>query len=489
MSRSNSPLTAALAVLMMALPLGLGCNASLHGNPFIADPVDLATDAAQLPSDGGPAHCVNLKCRIPSCVGMAQDSTTLSGVVNIPAGNLPLYNATVYIPNRSVAPIVTGASCDRCDEVYSGEPIASATTDVNGRFTLTGIPAGADIPLVIRLGKWRRQITLPAIKGCQRNTVDSALTRLPRNRREGDIPKIAVVTGGFDATECLLRKLGIDDSEFTPESDGGRVNLFAGHGGTNSFKAGYNGGAQFTVASDSIGRADGWWSSLDNLKQYDTIVLSCEGTQFIEEKSDQALAAMEQYINLGGRVFASHWHNVWMDNGSPAMKSIARFDTNIQYTNTVVNINLLTPSGEISEKGNALADWMVATGASPSPPGRGRFSVFQGRSTVTMGSLNTALAQRYVTYQPDPRVPAFVEQYFSFFAPINAPAKLQCGRMVFTDMHISGSNANKPDPNLDFSAPSRPFPNGCVTSALSAQEKALVFLLFDLTNCVQPEIG
>ena len=42
------------------------------------------------------------------------------------------------------------ASCDRCDNLYSGDPIVKTTTDVNGRFTLTGIPAGADIPLVIR---------------------------------------------------------------------------------------------------------------------------------------------------------------------------------------------------------------------------------------------------------------------------------------------------------------------------------------------------
>ena len=227
MSRSNALLSASVnasvAVLMLWLPFGLGCNASLHGNPFIGDePADLA-DPGPAPLDIGAPHCVNLKCRIPNCTGTTEGTTTLSGVVNIPAGNLPLYNASVYIPNRALLPIVSGASCDRCDEVFSGEPVAVTTTDVNGRFMLTGIPAGADIPLVIRLGKWRRQITIPAIQACKSNTVDAALTRLPRNRTEGDIPKVAVVTGAFDATECLLRKLGIDDSEFTPESAGGHL--------------------------------------------------------------------------------------------------------------------------------------------------------------------------------------------------------------------------------------------------------------------------
>ena len=442
-------------------------------------------DQAPLPpGDAGTPSCVNLKCRIPDCSKMGGGTTTISGVVNIPAGNLPLYNATVYIPNGPVAPIVTGASCDRCDGLFSGDPIATTTTDVNGRFTLTGVPAGADIPLVIRLGKWRRQITLPTVQACSANTVDAAKTRLPRNRSEGDIPKLALVTGAFDAAECIFRKIGIDDSEFTRESEGGRVNLFAGHGGTTSFMS----GAPFTVASDSAGAPTGWWSKLDNLKKYDIIVLSCEGLPYVDEKSAEARAAMESYINLGGRVFASHWHNVWMASGSATMQSIAKFAPNITYTNTVVDINLLTPSGEIFEAGNALADWMVVNGASPSPPGRGRFTVFQGRTTVISGTLNTALAQRYVTYTP-PMQPSFVEQYFSFFAPIGAPAKAQCGRMVFTDMHISGNDANRPNPALDLSAPDKPFPSGCVTNYLSAQEKALIFLLFDLTNCLQPEIG
>ena len=79
--------------------------------------------------------------------------------------------------------------------------------------------------------------------------------RLPRNQTEGHIPKMALTTGGADALECLLRKIGIEDSEFTPEASSGRVNFYAGGGGTAAYDAALNGGAAFTPVHP-------WWDDL-----------------------------------------------------------------------------------------------------------------------------------------------------------------------------------------------------------------------------------
>src|SRR4030095_6021989 len=95
------------------------------------------------------------------------------------------------------------------------------------------------------------------------------LTRLPRNQSEGHIPKIALTTGGADALECLLRKIGISDSEFTPEAGSGRVNFFGGVNGTNSFNATL-GGASFTSVAAG-------WGDVANLRQHEMILHSCDG--------------------------------------------------------------------------------------------------------------------------------------------------------------------------------------------------------------------
>src|SRR5262245_12668930 len=74
-------------------------------------------------SDGG-LPCVNLECQQAKCDGHAK--TTLVGTVSDPAGKNPIYNAIVYVPNAPLAPLKSGATCDRCGSVLSGSPITTA---------------------------------------------------------------------------------------------------------------------------------------------------------------------------------------------------------------------------------------------------------------------------------------------------------------------------------------------------------------------------
>src|SRR5262249_11185018 len=125
------------------------------------------------------------------------------------------------------APIPKGVSCDQCDASVTGSPLISVTTGVDGTFQLDNAPCGVDVPVVIQLGRWRRQITVPGVKCCTSTTLTADLTHLPRKHTATDnIPAIAVVTGSADPMECVLPKIGIDPSEFSDPTGTGRVNFY-----------------------------------------------------------------------------------------------------------------------------------------------------------------------------------------------------------------------------------------------------------------------
>ena len=140
---------------------------------------------------GGGGPCVNLECQQVDCPGSA--TTTVSGTIYDPSGTLPLYNIGVYVPNAPLDPISDTLSCDDCDATFSGDPLVSALTDTHGVFVLENVPVGANIPLVIQVGKWRREITIDNVAECVDNPLsDPQVTRLPKSMAEGNMPKIAL---------------------------------------------------------------------------------------------------------------------------------------------------------------------------------------------------------------------------------------------------------------------------------------------------------
>jgi hypothetical protein len=491
-SRSGLPL-AALAILFAA-----GC-----ASPAVHDTSSGPGSGAPAPAPGAPSPgappppfelppapmggavaapgtgpCVNLSCqqttcRFGACVQSAcpgGEKTTIRGKVFDPAGRVPLYNVLVYVPNAPLDPISTGPSCDRCDTPISGKPIASALTDTQGAFLLDNVPVGSDIPLVIQVGKWRREIKVPRTQACGETVLeDPNLMRLPRNRDEGNIPKIALTTGGADNLECLLRKIGISDSEFTPESGAGRVNFFAGlpdpvpnpifpfpqTAATKAYAPTLNGGASFTPAKT-------FWDDAAAFDRYDVVILSCEGAQYPESKGLPAREALVAYSNKGGRIFASHWHNYWLQSGPAPWPQVATFGMGTQPNNFVGQVDRSFP------KGNALADWLMNVGATTMP---GLLPIQEAKRTVT--AIDPMLATAWIR-SPMGGLPGV--QYFTFNTPAGMPADKQCGRVVFTDIHVSaGDNTGMP------------FPNACTSGELTPQEKALEFILFDLSSCVQPD--
>src|ERR1019366_3343718 len=124
-----------------------------------------SSSGGQLP----PGSCTGdagqpLRCYVdPSCP--TGSPTTLKGTAFDPAGKNPLPNAIVYIPNSTSAlpPIATGTNvCTSCATTI-GDYASAVVTASDGSFVLTGVPALANLPLVVQIGKWRRRITVPEV--------------------------------------------------------------------------------------------------------------------------------------------------------------------------------------------------------------------------------------------------------------------------------------------------------------------------------------
>ena len=416
--------------------------------------------------DGGTVKpCIDGLCKQQqACSGGG--TTSITGTVYDPAGANPLYNVLVYVPNHpdQVQPITHGATCDRCGNV-SGDPLITAVTDTKGNFTLVNVPVGKDIPLIIQVGKWRRKLTMPTVESCVENKLtDKSQTRLPRNKAEGDIPKIALTTGGADTLECFLRKekLGLDDAEFTQPDGDGSVNFYAGSGQGNMapVTTKYQSGASFP-------KAQGFWGSADSLKKYDLVLLSCEGAVHEETKGQAAYDAMYDYISNGGRMFATHWHRVWF-TGNQQLNSVGTWNDGQDPAGGMGT----APADIITSfpKGHDFQEWLGNVNALNGGKG---IDIVQPRHNLD--AVDPKLARDWITMSDSmtPGHPTAVE-YMTANAPVGADDAHICGRTVFSDLHVSASDQHGPD-----------WPSGCTTSGLTPQEKALEFLFFDLSACVQ----
>jgi hypothetical protein len=438
-------------------------------------------------NEGGKIGCIGLECKQVTCDPGV--TTTLSGTVLDPAGKVPIYNAIVYVPNAAVAPITPGVTgCDRCDAQVSGSPVVITQTDVEGKFKLENVPVAPNLPVVIQIGKWRRQIKVATVNQCANTDLSAGETRLPKNRTEGDIPKIALATGAADPLQCLLRKMGLDDAEFGAPGSESRVHLYAGGGydsggaklAQNKFAASVSGGADF-------GNAETLWGSVAELKKYDLVLLSCEGTEndTTQHKPEAAKTAVYTYASEGGRVFASHYHHTFFsaanapaapaDTQKVASWAIPEKQPPAQGNpaTTAVNSDIVGTF----PKAVAMKDWLEKQGALSG----GKLPIFDARHNVN--AVNVDGLNWIEAVNPNEGGSKAV-QYMTFNTPVGAAEDKVCGRVVFSNLHVgAGEQSGVSDDPTSAAA----FPDGCKTVDLSAQQKALEFMLFDLSSCVQKD--
>jgi len=412
----------------------------------------------------GQGPCTNLQCQQVDCASQNQPDTIVSGMVLDPAGANPLYNVIVYIPNAPVEPIQAGVVCDQCGVLASGSPLVTALTGPDGRFTLKNAPVGGDIPLVIQLGKWRKQLTIPYVAACQTTYMaDPTKMRLPAKSSEGDMPQMAIATGGCDPFECLLRKIGIDASEFTDASGPGKVHVYQGTGGAS--------------ISTTTAPATQLWSS-QQLTDYDLVINACECAEEPNEKPQSSIDNLVAYANAGGRLFNTHYHYYWIDPTKIATQPPVA--TNSAWQSTALFIpeqeGTTTINGYVDEsfpKGAAFAQWLLNVGASIAP---GIFPINQARYNAQAANPpSTQWVNNPNTGETETTGNALL--HYTFNTPVGLPPSFQCGKVLYSDFHVVPPTT----------APGWTFPVECDTHSMSPQELALEFMLFDLSACIQQD--
>jgi len=398
------------------------------------------------------------------CTGTAR--TTVTGTVFAPNGTDPLPNVTVYIPTTTVDPFTPGVSCPLVGAPPSGAPVIGTVTDVKGHFTLYDVPVSSNIPVVIVSGRWRRPLKIPSVTACVDNPMPNDFAVMPSNHIQGDIPKIAIATGAVDQVECVLRKMGIDESEFTNFGDPGRINLYLGSG----------------VVSSDITSPTGAGSGIDSLTptqaalmgdaarlgQYDVLMLPCQGTPNGDVVAGP-LGALElqnfiDFANKGGRVYSSHFSYMWMYKNQqfdgvvnwavqqpPFLDGIATVDTSFT-------------------GGQTLAQWLQL------PVIHATTTLGQMPIKTLRHDLNGVIAptRSWLTLNTGTSTDPNPVMQFVFDTPIAPVGKTinQCGRVLFNEYHVEDGG----------SSPAKFFPAECGTGDMTPQEKLLEYMLFELTD-------
>ncbi len=407
---------------------------------------------------GTSASCTGLCLQQQTC---PTGTTSISGTVFAPNQTDPVYNTLVYVPNGGSAPTYgvqafpTGISCGACGLEVTGTPLVSTTTDVHGVFSLTNMPVGTNIPLVIQNGRWRRKITIPNVPACVNTALTAAQTRFPKTEAEGDpadnIPLMGFVTGSVDALECVLRKIGIADSQFSDPTGSGRVRFYLGNGSPG---ATYSGS---TPLENSL------WGSQATINKYDMVYFACQGAEY--DKSAAAQNIVINYANAGGRVFGTHYSYVWLFNDAP-FSSTATWQTEQSSPTPDPQTGYIN---QTFPKGLALAQWLK--GLYPAST-QGQISINTLRhdfnNVAGQSSLWISLGGRRSRRER---------------SRCTTPSTRRSARCRRTNA-VAFSTTTSTSKTRSLGGVQ--FPQECTNGTMTQQEKMLEFMIFDLGSCVAP---
>jgi hypothetical protein len=455
--------------------LGFNCGPAGDGCGNLIASCGTCTGSNTCGGGGTPGVCGNSACtglclQQQTCAGGV--TTTIKGTVfsSTPAifGTPdPVPNVLVYVPNSPVLPFSNGVTCSQCGADVSGTPLVQTTTAFDGTFTLTNMPSGTSIPVVIQLGRWRNQFTVN-VPSCTTTTFPAATFTMPSvQSATANIPLTAFSTGSVDTLECVMLKMGVAQSEFTTNTGGGRIHLYEGNGASLG-----NG----TPAETALMGNGGTFAN------YDQILLPCWGVDPKAKNSSNVKTAAElanlvTYANEGGHFFGTHFSWGWYYQNSP-FNTVAKWNVDHSDDEGAGPYPFTVQLPPTNPEGTVFSDWLHLVGAMPNPQTVEIAYPRHDVDSVLLQSVNWINGS-------DPDDKSAMQLHFTFNTPVGQTN--QCGHAIFSDFHVANASVG----------PSTVFPAECMTNEttgkacttaapcpLTAQERILEYMIWDLASCV-----
>lgn len=414
-----------LAFSLFVLLAALGCSARDAKNP-----IERGTDAGPLVQvDGGETADAPTPA---ACFG------TITGRVTLPDGIRSAPAALIYEP-ATAEPLRTG-ECQQCLE--GSDLLAHTTTAVDGTFSMQ-LPLGSHT-LFVEKALFKRGLAVTVRECGETIALPAGATRLPRDRTEGYVPRIALVTGWWDHMETVLAALGMAPDEMTA---------------TETFVP-YSGDGYSAFPADTE-----LFINSALLNSYDMVVVNC-GNQNISTlfATDEARVNIRAFVSGGGRLFVTDESSAFIEETFPeAIDFVGSEGDGLGEEPEAQRASFLGEDG-LSVRADILdaaaAQWMAQY--FPSSDATVPIDSFVGGWAV-MDRVDTSRTKTWVASDVSWYSDEKSFESTSGYKPLTVSFDHGCGRVVYSSYHTAEESSG---------------------SALAAQELMLGYLLVEIASCV-----
>jgi hypothetical protein len=368
----------------------------------------------------------------------------LLGHVYAPEGTIPISGALVYATAKAPSAIPQERFCDKCVKLPAEVPYTSTAPD--GSFDL-GVGFTGTRYLVVQKGQFRRVRSIDVVEGTQQ--VPKELTTLPGKTdlaNGDDIPKMAIILGQWDAIEVSIAKLGLGTVQKVPLSPTptatGSFDLY----GTTKIMGKPNPPASKLLKAPAV------------MNGYHIIFIPCSGSDgttcnWYDSGDKQIQANLKDWVAKGGKLYVTDYsydfvrqpfpgYVDWEDQTSEIGSACQAHEYNVPAT--------------VQDQG--LKDWLAAMGVTS-------FEVQKNWTTV---SAIHAVDWKDMDGNPVKVTPkVWVDaQKGDGPHPATLSFERECGRVLFSTYHTEADQSS--------------------TTTLLPQEKALLYVLLEVSVCVAP---